>query len=229
MDSVSPWVALLGGLTSLISPCTLPMIPVFVASLTGPEAIDQGSIKRRLNVFFHSLSFVAGFSAIFVLLGSGAGWLGAVVSAHLPVVRLVSGALLISFGVFMLAALKVPWLNYEKRLAASGNRASGYARSFLIGILFALAWTPCAGPVLGSILTLAFSSESAGHGSYLLAFYSLGMALPLIAVGLAFESLAPLFKRIGRFSVYWYVISGILLIVVGSLIIMNKLNWFSFR
>jgi cytochrome c-type biogenesis protein len=215
-------------LVSLLSPCTLPMIPVYLASLSGPEILSEGIRIHLMSIFFHSLTFVIGFSLIFVILGGGAGLIGSTISSHLLLVHHIAGGLLILFGLLMIASLKVSWLNYEKRLATPKSVASGYARSFLIGIIFTLAWTPCAGPVLGSILTLAFNSELTWRGSYLLGFYSLGIALPLIVIGLAFDSLSPLLKRISRFSVYWYILSGVFLISIGILIVINKLTWFSF-
>ncbi len=226
MEDVSPWVALVGGLASLLSPCTLPMIPVYLASLAGPEILDGGVRGHRLSIFFHALAFFFGFAVIFVLLGMGAGFIGATVSSHSVLVRQISGALLVLFGVFMIASLKVPWLNIEKRVTA-GTTATGYARATLTGIIFALAWTPCAGPVLGSILTLAFNSESGSTGAGLLVIYSAGIGLPLIGIGLAFDWIAPLLKKVRKYAVWWYLASGVILIVMGVLVILNKIRWFS--
>jgi cytochrome c-type biogenesis protein len=228
MDNISPLVAFTGGLLSLFSPCVLPMIPVYIASLCGPEIFQSGVKGHRLSIFFHSLSFVIGFSIVFILLGTGAGAIGLVISSNLILVRRISGSLMILFGLFLLAATRISWLNYEKRLTPTRSVATGYLRSLIIGIIFAVAWTPCVGPVLGGILTLAFNSESAWSGSYLLAFYSLGLGLPFLIIGVLFDSLAPWLKRISRYSSYIYIFSGLLLIAVGILIWLDKLNWFSF-
>ena len=173
MDNLSPLVAFVGGLLSLLSPCILPMAPVYIASLSGPEIFQNGVAGRRMTVFLHSLGFVAGFSAVFISLGTGAGLIGLAVSAHLLLVRRISGSLMILLGLFMLAAPKISWLNYEKRLAPGQSVTTGYLRSLLLGILFALAWTPCVGPVLGGILTLAFQLRLglAGRLSFSLLFY----------------------------------------------------------
>lgn len=228
MENISPLVAFIGGILSLISPCTLPMVPVYIGTLSGPEIFQgQGSV-RRLAIFFHSLSFIIGFSLVFISLGAGAGLIGQAVSSHLQMVRWISGGLMILFGLMMLASPRIPWLNYEKRLSSNQSAATGHLRSFIIGVLFALAWTPCAGPVLAGILTLAFSSESAGQGSLLLGFYSLGVGLPFLIVGLVFDSILPFLKRIYRFSVYIYIFSGLLLLAVGILILINKISWFSY-
>jgi len=227
MDGLSPLVAFIGGLLSLLSPCILPVIPVYIASLSGPEIFRDGIRGHRLTVFFHSLSFIIGFSGVFMMMGAGAGLIGFTISPYLSLVRWISGSLLIVFGLFMLAAPRISWLNYEKRLNPDISITSGYLRSFVIGIIFALAWTPCVGPVLGGILSLALNSESAWQGSFLLAFYSLGLALPFLIIGVAFDSSRSLLKRIYRHSAYIYIVSGILLITVGILILIDRLSWFS--
>ncbi len=219
-------VALGAGLLSFLSPCVLPLVPVYLASLAGPDIFASGAHKRRISVFFHSLSFVAGFTTVFIIMGVGAGLAGFALSSHLAVIRQIAGALLISFGVFMLASLKIPWLNYEKRLSLSRGTTISYLRSFLIGAIFSLAWTPCVGPILGAILTLAWSSETAWHGACLLAIYSLGLGIPFLVIGAAFDSVTPLLKRIHRYSTAIYVFSGVLLITAGILILTNKLVWF---
>jgi cytochrome c-type biogenesis protein len=179
-----------------------------------------------MPIFLHSLSFVIGFSIVFTILGAGVGLAGFAISAHLAVIRQIVGSLLIVFGLFILAALRVPWLNYEKHLNPSLGHKTGYLRSFLTGSIFSLAWTPCVGPILGGILTLALSSETAWHGAYLLAIYSLGLGLPFLIMGIAFDSITPLLKRIRRYSTAIYIISGLLLIAVGILILTNRLVWF---
>jgi cytochrome c-type biogenesis protein len=211
----------------LFTPCVLPMLPVYLGSLCGPDVLKRGARSQRLTIFLHSLSFVLGFSLVFIVLGSIAGLVGFTLSSHLNIIRWVSGGLMIFFGVFLLAAQKIPWLNLEKRVGLKFETAGSYGRSFIIGVIFTLAWTPCVGPVLGGILSLAFNSESVWQGSYLLAFYSLGMALPFLIFGLAFDFTLPLIKRINRYSAYIYIISGLLLIGVGILILLDKLSWFS--
>ena len=228
METISPLVSFIGGILSLVSPCTLPLIPVYVGSLSGPEIMQERASARRLAVFFHSLSFIIGFSLVFISLGAGAGLIGFAISSHLRLVRWIAGGLLIVFGLFMLASPRISWLNYEKRLSSTKSTATGHLRSFVIGLLFALAWTPCAGPVLAGILTLAFSTESAGYGSLLLGFYSLGVAVPFLIVGLVIDSMSTFLKHLRRFSAYIYIFSGLLLLAVGILILINKINWFTF-
>lgn len=226
MEHISLWAAFSAGLLSFVSPCVLPLVPVYLASLAGPEIFEPNLTRRRLPIFLHSLSFVVGFSIVFIILGIGAGLAGFIISSHLTVVRKVAGSLLIVFGLFMLAALKVPWLNYEKRLNSSQSITTGYLRSFLTGAIFCLAWTPCVGPILGGILALAWASGTTWYGASLLAIYSLGLGLPFLIIGAAFNSITPLLKRIYRYSNWTYIISGVLLIAVGILILTNNVIWF---
>jgi len=226
MEEISFLVAFSAGLLSFLSPCVLPLVPVYLASLAGPEIFDAKATRKRMPLFLHSLSFVIGFSIVFTILGAGVGLVGFAISAHLVIMRQIAGSLLIVFGLFILAALKVPWLNFEKHLAPSQSVTTGYLRSFLTGGIFSLAWTPCVGPILGGILTLALGSETAWQGAYLLAIYSLGLGLPFLIMGIAFDSITPLLKRIRRYSTAIYIISGLLLIATGILILTNRLVWF---
>ncbi len=225
MENIPLLVAFGAGLLSFLSPCVLPLVPVYLASLYGPEIFEPKAKRFRLPVFLHSLSFVIGFSVVFTLFGVGAGLVGFALSSHLVVIRQIAGSLLIVFGLFLLVALKVPWLNFERRLAPSQGVTIGYLRSFLTGSIFSVAWTPCIGPILGGILALAMGSETAWQGACLLATYSLGLGLPFLAVGAAFDSITPLLKRIHRYSAVIYIVSGVLLIAVGILILANKLVW----
>ena len=223
MEHISLAVAFSAGLLSFVSPCVLPLVPVYLASLYGPEIFEPAAKRNRIPIFLHSLSFVVGFSIVFIILGVSAGLVGFALGSYLEIIRKIAGSLLIAFGLFMFVALKIPWLNYEKRLAPSRSIATGYLRSLVTGAIFSLAWTPCVGPILGGILTLAWASETAWHGGYLLAVYSLGLGLPFLIMGAAFDSVAPLLKRISRFSRIIQLISGVLLIAVGILILTNRL------
>jgi cytochrome c-type biogenesis protein len=224
-EDVTLIVAFGGGLLSFLSPCVLPMVPVYLASLYGPGIFEKGGV--RLPVFLHSLSFVVGFSLVFVGLGALAGLTGYAVNPDYELMRKVAGSILIAFGLFIIIATRVPWLNYEKRLTPSLGSTGGYLRSGIIGAVFSISWTACVGPVLGSILTLASVRATAWQGAYLLAVYSLGLGLPFLIIGAAFDSVLPLIKRISRYSGIIHIISGLLLIAVGVLILTDKLGWIS--
>ena len=223
MENIPLLVALGAGLLSFLSPCVLPLVPVYLASLAGPEILEAKADKRQAHIFLHSLTFVIGFTIVFTLMGAGAGLAGFAIGAHLTLIRTISGILLIAFGAFMLVALKVPRLNFEKRLTPSQSRTTSYLRSFLTGSIFCLAWTPSVGPILGGVLTLAGSSATAWGGASLLAIYSLGLGIPFLIIGAAFDFVTPLLKRIRRHSTRIYIISGAALITVGILILTNRL------
>ena len=225
MDNISIFAAFGAGLVSFVTPCVLPMVPVYIASLVGPEVLDSKTSTRRLPVFFHSLSFVLGFTVVFTMMGALVGLAGIAINPQSILVKNISGSLLMIFGAFMLLSLKIPWLNYEKRISPSLGRSTGYLRSFLIGGVFTLAWTPCLSPILGSVLTLALNTETAWNGTFLLAGYSLGLGLPFLVIGASFGFFVPLLRRFNRYSIYVYIISGILLLIIGILILTNNLTW----
>lgn len=227
MEDISLLVAFAAGLASFLSPCVLPMVPVYLASLAGPDIFQVKSRPKRLPIFMHSLSFVIGFTVVFSLWGAGIGLIGSIFAAYSMVIRYIVGSLLIIFGMLMLAALRVPRLNYERRLNLSTGAATSYLRSFLTGSVFCLAWTPCLGPILAGILSIAGGSGTALNGAYLLAVYSLGLGVPFLIIGVAFDALTPFLKRMNRYSSIIYIISGLLLITMGVLILTNNLTWFS--
>jgi len=225
MENISFLAAFGAGLASFVTPCVLPLVPVYFASLVGPEILEPKASINRMPIFLHALSFVLGFSLVFTLTGALVGLAGINIIPNSLLVQRISGSLIIFFGLFMLAALKIPWLNYEKRLSPSMGKTSSYLRSLLIGGTFSFAWTPCVGPILGGVYALAFSSETAWQGAYLLASYSLGLGLPFLIIGAAFSSLTPLLRRIHRYSRLVYIIGGVLLVAVGILILTNNLTW----
>ncbi len=224
-ENVSLVVAFSGGLLSFLSPCVLPMVPVYLASLYGPEIFDNKGM--RVPVFLHALSFVIGFSIVFVFLGAIIGLTGYAVIPDYALLGKIAGSLLIAFGVYILAAMKIPWLNYEKHLRPSLGSTTGYLRSLLIGAAFSITWTACVGPILGSILAIASTQSTAWHGAYLLAVYSLGLGLPFLVVGAAFDSMLPFLKRINRYTGVIHVVSGLLLIIIGILVLTGNLVWIS--
>jgi len=224
MPSITFPVALAAGLLSFLSPCVLPLVPVYIANIAGSSVLTESPPSRRY-IFLHTLSFVAGFSLIFVILGASMGLLGAMVP--LGLLRNIAGVLLILFGLFLLAAAKLPWLNYEKRLLPNRARGTGYLRSLSIGAIFSLAWVPCVGPVLAAILALAATSQTAWQGVYLLLAYSLGLGLPFIAVGLALGALSRYLRWLNRHAYITTIVSAALLITVGILILMGKLAYIS--
>ena len=226
MEDISLWVALGAGFLSFLSPCVLPLVPIYIAILAGPDILEAKTDKRRAHVFLHSLTFVIGFTTVFIILGAGAGLTGLAIGVDILTLRRVAGILLLVFGALLLAAQKFPQLNFQKRLTPSQGRTTGYLRSFLTGAIFSMVAMSCATYILGGILMLALASETAWHGASLLAIYSLGLGIPFLIIGAAFDSIAPLLKRIRRYSTATYFVSGALLITMGILILTNRLFWF---
>jgi cytochrome c-type biogenesis protein len=225
MTQIPYIVAFTGGLLSFFSPCVLPLVPAYLANLAGVTAIDPQTRKSYLPALFHSLSFVLGFSIIFIVLGASVGLIGTTITAHSALLRQIAGGLIIAFGIFLIAAFKLPWLNYEKRLKTTASSNPGYLRSIGIGAAFALGWTPCIGPILGAILTLAWSTQTVAEGALLLAIYSLGLGIPFIILGLVWGAIMPLWKSINRYLGVISIVSGVLLIIVGILILTGNLAW----
>jgi cytochrome c-type biogenesis protein len=224
MPSITFLAALAAGILSFLSPCILPLVPVYLANIAGASVLTSGLPDRR-NIFLHTISFIVGFSLVFTALGASLGLLGA--AAPQGVLEKVAGALLIAFGIFMAAAVKIPWLNYEKRLDFARAKGTGYLRSLLIGVIFSLGWIPCVGPILGGILALAASSQTAWQGVYLLLAYCLGLGLPFIAVGLALGAASRYLKWFSRHAFVTSIVAAVLLISVGILMLTGYLDYLS--
>ena len=224
MENISFLAAFGAGFASFLLPCVLPLVPIYIAILAGPEILETKADKKRAHVFLHSLVFVAGFTAVFVGLGAGAGLAGLAISINFFVLKKVAGIVLIVFGALFLASQRVPQLNFQKRLTPSQSTKTGYARSFVTGAIFSVVSMSCATYILGGILMLAMASETAWHGASLLAVYSLGLGIPFLIMGAAFDSALPLLRRIQRYSKVIYTISGIVLIVFGILILTGRLT-----
>jgi len=225
MPSITFPVAFAAGLLSFLSPCVLPLVPIYIANIAGSSVLTESPPSRRY-IFLHTFSFVAGFSLVFIILGAFVASLGVMVP--LGLLRNIAGALLILFGLFLIAATKVPWLNYEKRLLPNRARGTGYLRSLSIGAIFSLALGPCAWPVVAGILALALSSQNVWQGVYLLLAYSLGLGLPFIAVGLALGALSPYLRWLNRHAYITSIVSGALLIIIGILVLTGVLDYLAY-
>ena len=217
------FLAFVYGMLSFLSPCILPLIPVYLASISGATAVSDAASRWR--ALANSASFILGFTIVFTLWGAGAGLIGIAIAPSLSLVRSLVGWALVAFGIIMLASLKVPWLNFEARLRVGMGGRTGLARSFIMGAAFPVAWTPCASWVLGSILLIAGASESAARGAILLAVYSLGLGVPFLVIGLGLGYLTPVLTRLKKFSSVFYIVSAVLLIGVGLLLVTDRVTW----
>jgi len=224
VPSITFLTALAAGLLSFLSPCILPLVPVYLANIAGSSVLAPDLADRR-HVLLHTISFIVGFSLVFVTLGASLGLLGAALPQG--VLEKVAGALLITFGVFLVAATRVPWLNYEKRLDFGRAKGTGYLRSLLIGVVFSLGWIPCVGPILGGILTLAASSQTVWQGVYLLLAYCLGLGLPFVVVGLALGVASRYIRWLSRHAFVTSIVAAVLLISIGILMLTGYLEYLS--
>ena len=222
MENLSLLIAFSAGIASFLSPCILPLVPVYLANMAGSSAVLEDSAVSYRGTFYHALLFVAGFSVVFIALGAAAGWLGAALSTHMWLLRKIAGGLLIVLGFHLMGVIKIPLLYREKHVSLGEARPS-YWRSFLVGLAFSLGWTPCVGPILGAILALAWSSETAWSGVYYLTAYCLGLGIPFLITGLAVAPVSRYLKRLNRYLNLVSIISGLLLVALGALIISDVL------
>jgi cytochrome c-type biogenesis protein len=215
------------GLASFVSPCILPLVPSYVSYITGinyDELVSPESRKKNMKVaLFHSLIFVAGFSVVFVLLGATAFILGSFLWQHLDILRIAGGVFVVIMGIFVMDVVNIPFLQQEAKLHIK-TRPAGYAGTFVIGMVFAAGWTPCTGPFLGSVLALATEANTVGRGMALLTFYSLGLGIPFILSAIAISAFLSSFGRLKKHLKTIKIISGMILIAMGVLLIMDKLT-----
>lgn len=259
--SITLGLAFLAGLVSFLSPCVLSLVPAYIgylggravapsasgASASGASASGAGgsaagaagaemqTASNRLAAFSHGLAFVAGFSAVFILLGISAGLLGAwfgAASIRLSgavydlrdIVAKIGGLVVIAFGLHTLGVVTIPFLDYDTRHQMAPTANLGYASSALMGVFFSAGWAPCVGPVLGTLLTLALTAEGVGRAAWLLTGYSLGLAVPFLAAALAIGEITRYIRRYARYTRYVSIVTGVVLIGVGVLLFTGQLQ-----
>lgn len=209
--------AFLAGVLMFLAPCTLPIVPGYLAFIAG----GKGKVVRN------AVAFVIGFSVIFILLGTFAGFFGHLLGPWRGALARASGAIIILFGLTMLGFVRIPVIAGEKHMRIPHFLTLGRSESsFLIGVLFALGWSPCIGPILGSVLLFASTSATAAQGALLLGVFSLGLALPFILTALLLERAGAVFARWGRVARALSVAGGVLLIVLGVLILLGSMGLF---
>lgn len=228
MGAVSLFAAFFAGLLSFVSPCVLPLTPVYIARLVGPGVWEGQQAERterlalRRATTLHAIAFVLGFTITFIALGATASELGSFLSDHQLALREIGGVALVVLGAQVAGLIHIPGLDLERRFSVRTGQSS-YAASLLIGLIFALGWTPCVGPILASILVLAAQASALASGVLLLAVYSLGLGLPFLALGLAFDRLAPQLKRLSPHMRLIELVTGGLLAFMGVAIFFNWL------
>jgi cytochrome c-type biogenesis protein len=227
MKDVSFPLAFLAGVFSFLSPCVLPLVPSYVSFITGVsfEDLKEGTDRKKIRhlTITNSLAFICGFSLIFVALGASSSAVGQFFFNYQDWIRIIGGILVIFFGLFVSGIVKLDFLTRERKFHLSGKPA-GYIGSFFVGMTFAAAWTPCIGPILGTILLYASSHGSAAYGFKLLAVYSLGLAVPFFLSSLMFNTFLSYSAKIRKYMRFIMVSSGALLIVFGILLLTNNVR-----
>src|SRR3990170_709562 len=230
---VSIFVAFSAGFLSFVSPCVLPLVPSFVTYITGLTFEDITSAKEKTRVRYititNSLAFIGGFSFVFVLFGASATFIGEIFLAYQGIIQKIGGILIVLFGLYIMGVIKLNFLSSEKKFHIE-NKPAGLIGSFLVGMAFAAGWTPCVGPILGSILLYASTTGSVAKGMGLLAVYSFGLGLPLFISALAINTFLATFKLISRHMKWITIGSGAFLIIIGVIIFTDSFtlltSWF---
>ncbi|MFC1617739.1 cytochrome c biogenesis CcdA family protein [Patescibacteria group bacterium] len=222
-EAITIGAALLGGLVSFISPCVIVLIPAFLAYLSGTHLGEQSS---RWRVLASTLIFTLGFTIVFVLLGASLGWLSESLQNFDLWLERIGGILIVFFGLVILGVIKIPWLQSEHKINLQAKRKNAIwqgVSSFLLGIVFAVGWTPCVSPILAAILVMAGTSGSVTNGAFLLLIYSIGLMIPFIIVGIFLNWFAPRIARHTRTLNIINKIAGVLLIAFGIIVLTGNL------
>jgi cytochrome c-type biogenesis protein len=235
MIDLNVLVALTAGLFSFLSPCVLPLIPSYLSFVSGVSVEEaraaqvESHVRRR--VVLNSVAFIFGFSVVFVSLGISASFLGSVFLSYRNLIRVLGGLFITLVGLYLVGLFKVPLLNRYVRFNLK-HKPAGYLGSVLVGLTFAVAWTPCVGPILGAILALAGASGELGRGLALLTAYAAGLAIPFFLSAVALNSFLHFSQFFRRYIHAVHVAAGMVLVIVGILLLtdyMTVLNIYAIR
>jgi cytochrome c-type biogenesis protein len=217
--NVTIGLAFLAGLASFLSPCVFSLVPAYVGYLggraAGGEAADGG---KRWTTFTHGLAFVLGFSFVFVLLGVATSAFGSLLYDLRSILAKVGGAVVIIFGLHMIGVYRIPFLEYDTRVQKLPDPKWGYLSSALLGVFFSAGWSPCVGPVLGAILTLALNGGSVSQGASLLSAYSAGLAIPFLVAALGVGWVTTTLRKYGKIMRYVEIAMGVVLVIIGIML-----------
>ena len=213
-------IALGAGLISFLSPCVLPLIPGYISYISG-SSLNELIEKKNINLI-PIILFTVGFSIVFIIFGAASTFLGQILLQNSFELRIVAGLVIIIFSLHIIGIINIKFLNYEKRIDT--NISSNFFSPILIGMAFAFGWTPCIGPILGSILVLAATEESLSKGILLLSFYSFGLAIPFILSGYLIQRFLIFSKNFKKNIKLVSKIGGIILLITGILILTNQLQ-----
>ena len=215
MHNISLWAAFAAGVASFFTPCHLPVVPAYVTFLAG----DRG--RQGYGFILNAMAFCLGFGTVFVALGASFGFIGTLLNQYHDLFRLVGGLIMLVFGLFMTGWVQIPFLCMERRWQAMPR--SGAVGAFLLGFSFAFAWTPCVGPILGSILTIASLTGNTMTGMLLLIAYTMGMSVPfLVVAGFVYKGSDVLLQRFYPFASLLGKVGGLILALAGVLMMLNR-------
>ena len=224
-ESVTIGLAALAGLASFLSPCVLALVPAYVGYRSGWSVTPSGEIARdRWGTFLHGLAFVSGFSIVFVVLGMTASAIGILLFENRIWLGRIGGIAIIIFGFHTMGVIRIPFLDYDTRRHYQPNPSLGYLSSVLMGIFFSAGWSPCIGPVLGTVMGIAAGGANIARGAVLLSAYSLGLAIPFLLAALGIGGIAELMRRHAKAIRAISVVTGIVLVAIGILLLTNTMN-----
>ena len=223
---VSIGLAFLAGMASFLSPCVFSLVPVYVGYLSGRSlASSAGTFQaNRLETLSHGFAFVLGFSLVFISLGVAASALGGLLYDVRDWLAKIGGVIVIIFGLHMTGILRIPFLEYDLRPRSKEDQSRSYFSSAMMGVFFSAGWSPCVGPVLGAILTLALNGGSIGEGVKLLSAYSAGLAIPFLVAAFGIGWVSQILRRYGKVMHYIEIVMGVLLIIVGAMLLFGVFN-----
>jgi cytochrome c-type biogenesis protein len=213
-------IAFLGGLASFLSPCVFALVPAYIGYLSGRSAGSQDN--NRFYTLSHGLAFVLGFSTVFILLGLGASAIGNLLFDLRPYLTKIGGVVVVLFGLHMTGLIRIPFLQYDVRKQDAPDKRYGYASSFLLGIFFSAGWSPCVGPILGTILTLSLSTGSITQGFWLLVAYSSGLAIPFLIAAVEIGLVTSFIKKYGNIVRYVEIAMGVVMIAIGVFLFLGR-------
>lgn len=225
--NISVGLAFLAGLASFLSPCVFALVPAYVGYLGGRSlsAVNAGTLQdNRWITFSHGLAFVIGFSVVFVTLGLAVSAIGSVLLDLRSILARVGGVVVVIFGLHMTGIINLPFLEYDLRKSSMPDRSLGYFSSAMLGVFFSAGWSPCVGPVLGAILTLALNGGSLAQGAVLLTAYSAGLAIPFLAASLGVDWVTKILRNHGNLMRKTQQVMGVLLIILGLMLFFGRLE-----
>ena len=225
--NVSLGLAFLAGLASFLSPCVFSLVPAYIGYLGGRAAGGDNTTGNRWATFSHGLAFVLGFSVVFIFLGVAASAFGGLLFDMRTWLAKIGGIIVVIFGLHMIGVFRIPFLEYDLRVHSQVDTRWGYLSSALMGVFFSAGWSPCVGPVLGAILTLALNGGSVLLGVKLLSAYSVGLAIPFLIAALGIGWVSVILRKYGKLMRYFEIAMGVLLVIVGAMLFLGTFELLS--